>query len=133
MTQYKRVLFSDSCVAYLMQPMSNDRNIPVNAVEDPYLQIRGGGGRPNPEMGGGGAGLQKNFLALRASVWSNKNRGRPLLDPSLKCNPTMFIRVSFIFNIEHGSLLKTRVAGHKYNRLFSIQCWNYSSSKTNKT
>ena len=46
MTQYKRVLFSHSCVAYLMKPMRNDRNIPVNAVEDPYLQIRkGGGGR----------------------------------------------------------------------------------------
>ena len=64
MTQYKRVLFSDSCVAYLMQPMSNDRNIPVNAVEDPYLQIRkgggGGGGHPDHSISGGGSS-KKNF------------------------------------------------------------------------
>ena len=56
MTQYKRVLFSDSCVAYLMQPMRNDRNIPVNAVEDPYLQIRGGG-RPKKFFGPSGLSL----------------------------------------------------------------------------
>ena len=76
MTQYKRVLFSDSCVAYLMQPMSNDRNIPVNAVEDPYLQIRKGGGAGVIQtIRYRGAGLQKKILALRASVLSKNKRG----------------------------------------------------------
>ena len=62
MTQYKRVLFSHSCVAYLMKPMRNDRNIPVNAVEDPYLQIRkggGGGGHPDHSISGGGSSKKK--------------------------------------------------------------------------
>ena len=124
---------------YLMKPMRNERNIPVNAVEDTDLKVRGGGGgggrggHPDPEIGGRVSKI--NFLALRASVWS-KNKGGggwSLLDPSLKCNPTMFIRVSFIFNIARGSLFKTSVAGHKYNRLFSVQCCNYSSSKAKKT
>ena len=29
---------------YLMKPMRNERNIPVNAVEDTDLKVRGGGG-----------------------------------------------------------------------------------------
>ena len=77
MTQYKRVLFSHSCVAYLMKPMRNDRNIPVNAVEDPYLQIRKGGGGAGviQTIRYRGAGLQKKILALRASVLSKNKRG----------------------------------------------------------
>ena len=77
----------------------DERNIPVNAD----LKIKGGG-HPDPEMGGGrGGGLQNKFLGPSGlSLVEELEGGRPLLDPSLKCNPTMFIRVSFIFNIERG-------------------------------
>ena len=46
---------------------------------DPDLQITGGRapGHPDPEIRGGGAGLQKNFSALWASVWSKNKRGGP--------------------------------------------------------
>ena len=44
-----------------------------SAVPDPDLEIRGGGGYPDPGISGGG-GLQKYVSALRALVWS-KNRG----------------------------------------------------------
>ena len=38
-------------------------------MADPELQIRGGGGHPDPEISGGWS--PKNFFAaLRASVWS---------------------------------------------------------------
>ena len=42
-----------------MKPMRNERNIPVNAVEDLDLKIRGGG-HPDPEIGG--AGLQNKLF-----------------------------------------------------------------------
>ena len=45
------------------------------AVADPDIQIRVGPGHPDSEIKGGGPVLNKNFLALRASVWSN-NKGR---------------------------------------------------------
>ena len=32
----------------------DERNIPVNAVEDPYLKIKGRG-HPDPAIGGGGS------------------------------------------------------------------------------
>ena len=44
-----------------------------SAVPNPDLEIRGGGGHPDPGISGG-AGLQKYVSALRALVWS-KNRG----------------------------------------------------------
>ena len=44
-----------------------------SAVPNPDLEIRGGGGHPDPGISGG-AGLQKYVSALRVSVWS-KNRG----------------------------------------------------------
>jgi len=48
----------------------------VGAVADPDLQIREGGGHPDPEIREE-PGLQKIFLgALRASVWS-KGKGGP--------------------------------------------------------
>ena len=75
----------------------DERNIPVNAD----LKIKGGG-HPDPEMGGGGGHPNKFFGPSGLSLVEELEGGRPLLDPSLKCNPTMFIRVSFIFNIERG-------------------------------
>ena len=59
-------------------------------MADPDLQIRGGGrggGHPAPEIGGG-PGLSKIFLALRASFWPKNKVGEgagraPLLDPTL--------------------------------------------------
>ena len=59
-------------------------------MADPDLQIGGGGGgarggagagHPDPEIRGGGPGLQNIFFALRASVWS-KNKGGGGLAPS---------------------------------------------------
>ena len=58
---------------------------------DPDLQIRGGApGHPDPEIRGGGGGLQKNFFGPlgAASVWSKNKRGAqasqaPPLDPPL--------------------------------------------------
>ena len=44
---------------------------------DPDLEIRGGGGYPDPEIRRGGAIPKKIFLALRASVLST-NKGGPL-------------------------------------------------------
>ena len=38
-------------------------------MADPELQIRGGGGHPDPEISGGWS-PKKFFAALRASVWS---------------------------------------------------------------
>ena len=50
-------------------------------VADPDLQIRGGGGHPDPDIKGGRS--QKNFFsALRTSVWS-KNKEGPSLDRPL--------------------------------------------------
>ena len=56
----------------------------------PDLQIRGGPGKPDPEIRGA-AVSKKCFSALRASVWS-KNKGGggrapwgPPLDPPLAC------------------------------------------------
>ena len=43
-------------------------------MADPDLQIREGPGHPDPEIRRG-AGLQKNFSALRALVWSNNRPG----------------------------------------------------------
>ena len=45
-------------------------------MANPDLQIRGGGGHPDPEITGEGRGIKKNFPALRTSVWS-KNKGGP--------------------------------------------------------
>ena len=58
----------------------------ASAVANPDLQVIGGG-HPEPEIRRG-PGLQKHFLALRASVWSkNKRETRatraPPLDPPL--------------------------------------------------
>ena len=55
-------------------------------MADPDPQIRrGGGGHPQPEMGGGVS--KKLFSALRVSVSSKNKRGRaprgPSLDPPL--------------------------------------------------
>ena len=61
------------------------------------------GGRSSRPWDGGGGGLQNKFFGPSGlSLVEELEGGRPLLDPSLKCNPTMFIRVSFIFNIERG-------------------------------
>ena len=61
------------------------------AVADQDLQIKGGeGGRGHPDTEIiGGARSQKNFFALRASVWfNNKGEARapriPPLDPPLQ-------------------------------------------------
>ena len=58
-------------------------------MEDPHLQVRGGGGHPDPEIRVGWGVLKKNFFsAFRASVWS-KNKGAPrasALDPLLVCH-----------------------------------------------
>ena len=44
-------------------------------VPDPDLEIRDGGGHPDPKIRGGGRPVSKKiFSALRASVWS-KNKG----------------------------------------------------------
>ena len=54
---------------------SSNSIVLLTAMADPDLQIRGGGGHPDPEITGGG--LQKDFFfALRASFWS-KNKGGP--------------------------------------------------------
>ena len=48
------------------------------AVPDPDLEIRGGGGSSRPlDKGEGGVVLAKNFSALRASVWSTNKGGAP--------------------------------------------------------
>ena len=57
------------------------------AVADSDLQIRGGGGGPDPEIRG--AVSKTFFSALWASVWSKNMRwgwggGSPLLDPPLR-------------------------------------------------
>ena len=45
-------------------------------MADSVLQIREGGGHPDPEISGWGAVSKKNFSALRASGWS-KNKWGP--------------------------------------------------------
>ena len=53
-------------------------------MADLDLQIREGGGHPDPEIREGGGQSQNFFSAFRVSVWS-KNRGRGLpLDPLLQ-------------------------------------------------
>ena len=45
-------------------------------VPDPNLEVRGGGGHPDPEISGGGQSLKKIiFSALWASVWSENKGG----------------------------------------------------------
>ena len=44
-------------------------------MPDPDLEIRGGPGHPDPEIGGKPVS-QKNYFGLRVSVWS-KNNGWP--------------------------------------------------------
>ena len=44
----------------------------TNAVPDPDLEIRGGGGHPDPW---GGTGLQKHFSALQVSVSPGSTTG----------------------------------------------------------
>ena len=45
-------------------------------MADRDLQIRGGGGHPDPELRGGGSVSKKRFEAIPASVWS-KHKGEP--------------------------------------------------------
>ena len=45
-------------------------------MADPDVHIREGPSHPDPEMRGGGAGLQKNFLGLQPLVWS-KSKALP--------------------------------------------------------
>ena len=44
-------------------------------MADPEPSEKGGGGHPDPEMGGEGWSPKTYFLALWASVWSKNKRG----------------------------------------------------------
>ena len=48
-----------------------------NPVADPDLQMKGGGGHPDPEIRGGGAGLQKGFFQPFDPPFGLKIRGGP--------------------------------------------------------
>ena len=61
--------------------MRDDTKNGCIAVADTDLQITGEGCHPDPEMGGGGAGLKNFFSALRASVWSKNKREAGLPGP----------------------------------------------------
>ena len=57
-------------------------------MADPDLQIKGGGSHPDPEMGGGGPSLKKNFFQSFRPQFGLKIReggpGRAVpLDPTL--------------------------------------------------
>ena len=56
---------------------SSNNIVLLTAVADPDLQMRGGGGHPDPRDNGGGAGLQKDFFLPFGPHFSRKIRGGP--------------------------------------------------------
>ena len=67
----------------------------TRALANPDLQIRGGSGHPDPEIGGGVAGLKKNvFPPFGPQFGLNIRVGGPALDsPLLECSKSFHFLV----------------------------------------